>query len=179
MSVLLPASFKEFRSLMCLWQALKLWKKQLEVRSLNVIWRRDLWGQEVNIFRQCLKVCHEKLCKISGTKRPEQPTKINEIDYRGKTTPALMTADVLLPPPAPLHPRPPPQPSLIPFLSWYSIASRCCYGVDVRLPGHREHIRRDSLKPVTYRSGRVTLVHLNARSSESWRGTTNFIFFVW
>ena len=86
-----------------------------------------------------------------------------------------MTADVLLPPPpAPLHP---PKPSLIPFLSWYSIASRCCYGVDVRLPGHREHIRRDSLKPVTYRSGRVTLVHLNARSSESWRGTTNFIFF--
>ena len=60
--------------------------------------------------------------------------------------------------------------------SWHSIASRCCYGGDVRLPGYREHIRRDSLKPVAYRSGRVTLVHLNARSSESWRGTTNFIF---
>ena len=90
-------------------------------------------------------------------KRPEQPTKINEIDYRGKTAPALMTADVLLPIPAPSTP--PPQPSLISFLSWHSIASRCCYGVDVRLPGHREHIRLDSLKPVTYRSGRVTLVH--------------------
>ena len=99
-------------------------------------------------------------------KRPEQPTKINEIDYRGKTVPALMTKDVLLPIPAPLHP-PPPKPSLIPFLSWHSIASRCCYGVDVRLPGQREHIRQDSLKPVTYRSGSVTLVHLNARSSES------------
>ena len=68
--------------------------------------------------------------------------------------------------PRPLHP-PPPKPSLIPFLSWHSIASRYCNGVDVRLPGHREHIRRDSLKPVTYRSERVTLVHLNARSSES------------
>ena len=39
-------------------------------------------------------------------KRPEQPTKINEIDYRGKTVPALMTKDVLLPIPAPLHPPP-------------------------------------------------------------------------
>ena len=55
MSVLHPATFKEFRPLMCLWQAFNLWKKQLEVRSLNVTWRRDLWGQEVNIFRQCLK----------------------------------------------------------------------------------------------------------------------------
>ena len=41
-------------------------------------------------------------------KRPEQPTKINEIDYRGKTAPALMTADVLLPIPAPSTPPPPP-----------------------------------------------------------------------
>ena len=105
-------------------------------------------------------------------KRPEQPTKINEIDYRGKTAPALMTGRAVAHP----RPPPPPKPSLIPFLSWHSIASRCCYGVDVRLPSHREHIRRDSLKPVTYRSGRVTLVHLNARSSESWRGTTYFIF---
>ena len=88
-------------------------------------------------------------------KRPEQPTKINEFDYRGKTAPALMTADVLLPIPAPLHP--PPKPSLIFSLPWHSFASRCCYGVDVRLPGHREHIQRDSLKLVTYRSGRVTL----------------------
>ena len=50
------ASFKEFGSLMCLWQALKLWKMQLEVRSLNVTWRRDLWGKEVKIFRKYVKV---------------------------------------------------------------------------------------------------------------------------
>ena len=97
-------------------------------------------------------------------KRAEQPTKINETDYPGKTAPALVTADVVLSiPPS----TPPPKPSLISSLPWHSIASRRCYGVDVRLPGHREHIRRDSLKPVTYRSGRVTLVHLNARCSES------------
>ena len=64
-------------------------------------------------------------------KRPEQPTKTNETDYRGKTAPALMTADVLLPIPAP----PPPPPTVSDtFLSWHSIASRCWYGVDVRLP---------------------------------------------
>ena len=80
-------------------------------------------------------------------KRPEQPTKINETDYPGKTAPALVTADVVLSIP------PPPKPSLISSLPWHSIASRCCYGVDVRLPGHREHIRRDSLKPVTDRGG--------------------------
>ena len=28
-------------------------KTQLEVRSLNVTWRRDFWGQ-VKIFRQCV-----------------------------------------------------------------------------------------------------------------------------
>ena len=39
MSVLHTASFKEFGSLGCLWQALKLRKTQLEVRSLNP--RRD------------------------------------------------------------------------------------------------------------------------------------------
>ena len=63
MSVLHTASFKEFGSLMCLWQALKLWKTQLEVRSLNVTWRRDLWGQEVKICSQCVKVLYEQLCK--------------------------------------------------------------------------------------------------------------------
>ena len=32
-----------------------------------------------------------------GMKRPdEQPTKINETDYPGKTAPALVTADVVL-----------------------------------------------------------------------------------
>ena len=52
-------------------------------------------------------------------KRPEQPTELNEIDYRGKT--ALMTADepdVLLPIPAP-PPHPPPTVSdTFPFLAF-------------------------------------------------------------
>ena len=39
-------------------------KMQLEVRSLNVAWRRDLWGQEVTIFRQCVKELNEKLWQI-------------------------------------------------------------------------------------------------------------------
>ena len=34
-------------------------------------------------------------------KRPEQPTKINETDYPGKTAPALVTADVVLSIPSP------------------------------------------------------------------------------
>ena len=75
------------------------------------------------------------------------------------------------------HPPPPPKPSLISSLPWHSIASRCCYGVDVRLPDHSEHIRRDSLKSVTDRGGGGTLVHLNVRRSESWRGTTYYFFF--
>ena len=175
MSVLHPASFKEFRSLMCLWQALKLWKKQLEVRSL--IWfggvTFEVRGQHFQAMSQSVpwiamqNFRHEKAWTANQNQQDRLPRK----DGTGA---ALMTADVLLPIPVPLPL--PPKPSLIPFRSWHSIASRCCYGVDVRLPGHREHIRRDSLKPVTYTSGRVTLGHLNARSSESWRGTTNFIF---
>ena len=101
-------------------------------------------------------------------KRPEQPTKVNETDYRGKTAPALVTADVcsaVLPPPSP-----PTVSDIFPTLAFDRLS------LLLRLPGHREHIRRESLKPVTYRSGRVTLVHLSARSSESLRGTTNFIF---
>ena len=47
------------------------------------------------------KCAMNSYAKTSGMKRPEQLTKINEIDYRGKTAPALMTADVLLPIPAP------------------------------------------------------------------------------
>ena len=50
MSVLHPARFKEFGSWMCLWQALKLWKMQLEVRSLNVTGRRDLLDHRVIVF---------------------------------------------------------------------------------------------------------------------------------
>ena len=64
MSVLHTASFKEFRSLMCLWQALKLWKMQLEVRSLNVTWRRDLWCHRVIVFWKCTKLLAEQLWQI-------------------------------------------------------------------------------------------------------------------
>ena len=44
MSVLHNASCKEFGSMMCLWQALKLWKMQLEIRSFNVTWRCDFFS---------------------------------------------------------------------------------------------------------------------------------------
>ena len=44
------ASFKEFGSLVCLWHDVKLRKTQLEVRSLNVTWRRDLWCHRVIVF---------------------------------------------------------------------------------------------------------------------------------
>ena len=44
------ASFKEFESLVCLWHDVKLRKTQLEVRSLNVTWRGDLWGHRVIVF---------------------------------------------------------------------------------------------------------------------------------
>ena len=64
MFVLHPASFKEFGSLMCLWQACKLWKMQLVVRSLNVTWRRDLWGHEVIFFWKCVKLVAEQLWQI-------------------------------------------------------------------------------------------------------------------
>ena len=42
--------FQEFGSLVCLWHDVKLRKTQLEVRSLNVTWRRDLWGHRVIVF---------------------------------------------------------------------------------------------------------------------------------
>ena len=50
MSLLYTASFKEFGSLVCLWHDVKLRKTQLEVRSLNVTWRRDLWCHRVIVF---------------------------------------------------------------------------------------------------------------------------------
>ena len=50
MSLLYTAIFKEFGSLVCLWHDVKLRKTQLEVRLLNVIWRRDLWGHRVIVF---------------------------------------------------------------------------------------------------------------------------------
>ena len=50
MSLLYTASFKEFGSLVCHWHDVKLRKMQLEVRSLNVTWRRDLWSYRVTVF---------------------------------------------------------------------------------------------------------------------------------
>ena len=162
---------------MCLWQALKLWKKQLEVRSL--IWfggvtfevRRSTFSGNVS---KCDTNSYAKFPAWKGLNSQPKSTRSTTEERRHRRGANDCGR-------AAAHPRPPPpKPSLIPFLSWHSIACRCCYGVDVRLPGHREHIRRDILKPVTYRSGRVTLVYLNARSSESWRVTTNFIFlFDW
>ena len=50
MSLLSTASVKEFGPLVCLWHDVKLQKTQLKVRSLNVTWRRDLWGHRVIVF---------------------------------------------------------------------------------------------------------------------------------
>ena len=50
MSLLYTSSFKEIGSLVCLWHDVKLRKTQLEVRSLNVTWRRDLLGHRVIVF---------------------------------------------------------------------------------------------------------------------------------
>ena len=176
MSVLHPASFKEFRSLMCLWQAPKLWKKQLEVRSFNVIWRRDLWGQEVNIFRQCLKVCHEK-CAMKNfrhekawTANQNQRNRLPRKDGTGANDCGRAAAH-----PRPLHPPPPTVSDTFPILAFDRLSlllrRRCQAARQLRTysTGQFEAC-------YLYRSGRVTLVHLNARSSESWRGTTNFIF---
>ena len=49
-------------------------------------------------------------------KRPEQPTKINETDYPGKTAPALVTADVVLS--IPLHPPPQTVSDIFPTLAF-------------------------------------------------------------
>ena len=50
MPLLCNASFKEFGSLVCLWQDVKLRKTQLEVGSHNATWSRDLWGHRVIVF---------------------------------------------------------------------------------------------------------------------------------
>ena len=55
---IVPCEFQ--RSLMCLWQALKLWKMQLEVRSFNVTWRCDLWCHRFIVFLE--------MCQIVGWK---------------------------------------------------------------------------------------------------------------
>ena len=60
MSLLYTASFKEFGSLVCLWHDVKLRKTHLEVRSLNVTWRRDLWCHRVIVFFwKCVKLLAE------------------------------------------------------------------------------------------------------------------------
>ena len=64
MSVLHTATFKEFGSMMCLRQALKLCKMQLEVRSFNVTWRSDLWGHRVIVFWKCVKLLAEQLWQM-------------------------------------------------------------------------------------------------------------------
>ena len=65
MSLLYTASFKEFGSLVCLWYDVKLRKTQLEVRSLNVTWRRDLWCRRVIVFFwKCVKLLAEQLWQI-------------------------------------------------------------------------------------------------------------------
>ena len=43
---------------MCLWHDVKLRKTQLEVRSLNVTWRRDLLGSSGHHFLE--------MCQIVG-----------------------------------------------------------------------------------------------------------------
>ena len=58
------ACFKEFGSLVCLWHDVKLLKTQLEVRSLNVTWRGDLWGHRVIFFWKCVKLLAEQLWQI-------------------------------------------------------------------------------------------------------------------
>ena len=58
MSLLYTASFKEFGALVCLWYDVRLRKTQLEVRSLNVTWRRDLWGHRVIVLLE--------MCQIVG-----------------------------------------------------------------------------------------------------------------
>ena len=54
MPLLYMVSFKEFGSLVCLWHDFKLRKTQLEVRSLNVTWPRDLWSHRVVVV---LEMC--------------------------------------------------------------------------------------------------------------------------
>ena len=65
MSLLHTVSFKEFGSLVCLWHDVKLRKTQLEVRSLNVTWRRDLWCYRVIVFlKKLVKLLAEQLWQI-------------------------------------------------------------------------------------------------------------------
>ena len=64
MLLLYVVSFKAFGSLVCLWHDVKLRKTQLEVRSLNATWSRDLWGHRVVVFYECVKLLTEQLWQI-------------------------------------------------------------------------------------------------------------------
>ena len=69
MSSLYTASFKEFGSLVCLWHDVQLRKTQLEVRSLNVTWRRDLWCHWVIFFGNVSNCWLNSYCKFGGATR--------------------------------------------------------------------------------------------------------------
>ena len=70
MPLLCNASFKEFGSLVCLWQDVKLRKTQLEVGSLNATWSRDLWGYRVIVFFGKVSNCWLNSCgKFCGATR--------------------------------------------------------------------------------------------------------------
>ena len=64
MPLLYHASFKELGSLVCPWHDVKLRKTQLEVRSFNPTWSRDLLGQRVIFFWKCVKLLAEQLWQI-------------------------------------------------------------------------------------------------------------------
>ena len=64
MPLLYYASFKEFGSLVCPSHDVKLRKTQLEVRSFNPTWSRDLWGQRVIFLWKCVKLLAEQLWQI-------------------------------------------------------------------------------------------------------------------
>ena len=52
-------------NLRCIFDRLSNFEKmQLEVRSLNVTWRRDLWGHRVIVFWKCAKLLAEQLWQI-------------------------------------------------------------------------------------------------------------------
>ena len=73
---------------MCLWHDVKLRKKQLEVRSLNVTWRHDLWGHRVIVFWKCVKLLAEQLLQIWRRYAPPF------YHYLRKTSPGRVRANV-------------------------------------------------------------------------------------
>ena len=64
MPLLCDANFKEFGSLVCLWHDVKLRKTQLEVRSFNATWSRDLWGHR---FLEMCQIVGSNCWQIVGS----------------------------------------------------------------------------------------------------------------